>query len=256
MAMDRRRSVTFAASSAAAVRIAASLKSVPVTAPTVVKARTEKSMNTSPNTGAEPKTPRQMWEDRYGAEDGYVYGTAPNDFLAASVADLARCEVLCIADGEGRNGVYLAGLGHTVTSMDMTEAGMTKAAALAADRGVELTTIVADLADFDLGENRWDLIVSIFAHAPPPIRAGVHARLATALRPTGKLILEAYTPDQVGRGTGGPPVPELTMTLDGLRHELVDMTIETGHELVRSVIEGPGHTGDGAVVQVIATPSN
>lgn len=201
------------------------------------------------------ETPKDKWEARYGTDDAYVYGTEPNDFLAASVAGLPASEVLCIADGEGRNGVYLAGLGHTVTSMDLTDAGMSKATALATERGVELTTIVADLADFELGENRWDLIVSIFAHAPPPIRAGVHARLATALRPGGKLILEAYTPDQVGRGTGGPPVPELTMTLDGLRGELVDMTIETGQELVRSVIEGPGHTGDGAVVQVIASPS-
>ena len=163
--------------------------------------------------------------------------------------------MLCLADGEGRNGVFLASLGHTVTSVDLTAAGMAKAARLAAERGVELTTIVADLGDFDLGENQWDLIVSIFAHTPPPIRAKVHAGITTALRPGGLFVLEAYTPDQVGRGTGGPPVPELTMTLDGLHEELVGMTIQTGQELVRSVIEGPGHTGDGAVVQVIARPA-
>ncbi|MBN4047440.1 class I SAM-dependent methyltransferase [Acidimicrobiaceae bacterium AH-315-P05] len=197
--------------------------------------------------------PKAMWEERYDA-DHYLYGTEPNDFLAASIGDLAAGDVLCLADGEGRNGVYLAGLGHRVTSVDLTNAGMAKAAALASDRGVDLTTVVADLADYDLGENCWDLIVSIFAHTPPPIRSRVHRTIATALRPTGRFVLESYTPDQIGRGTGGPPVPELTMTLEGLRRELTAMTIESGREFVRSVTEGPGHTGDGAVVQVIATP--
>ena len=195
-----------------------------------------------------------MWESRYDTEV-YVYGTAPNDFLAAAAADLPVGRTLCIADGEGRNGVYLAGLGHEVTSVDMTESGMAKAERLAEARGVALTTVVANLADFDLGEDRWDLIVSIFAHTPPDIRARVHGAIAQALAPGGRLILEAYTPDQVGRGTGGPPVPELTMTLDGLREELTGMEIVSGEEKVRSVVEGPGHTGDGAVVQVIATPN-
>lgn len=194
-----------------------------------------------------------MWEARYDT-DAYVYGTAPNDFLAATVADLPPGRALCIADGEGRNGVYLASLGHEVTSVDITESGMVKAARLAETNGVALTTVVADLADYDLGEHRWDLIVSIFAHTPPPIRARVHGAIAQALAPGGRLILEAYTPDQIGRGTGGPPVPELTMTLDGLRQELTGMEIITGEEKIRSVIEGPGHTGDGAVVQVVATP--
>ena len=138
---------------------------------------------------------------------------------------------------------------------DLTEAGMAKAARLAQSRGLELETIVADLADFDFGSDRWDLIVSIFAHTPPPIRARIHRSIAPALAPSGLFVLEAYTPDQIGRGTGGPPVPELTMTLDGLRSELIGLEILTGTEKVRPVIEGPGHTGDGAVVQVIGAPA-
>ncbi len=197
--------------------------------------------------------PAAVWEARYGAAKDYWYGTEPNDFLAASATDIPVGDVLCLADGEGRNGVYLAGLGHRVTSVDLTRSGMAKAARLAADRDLPLTTIVADLATFDLGEERWDLIVSIFAHTPPPIRARVHGLLSSALRPGGRLILEAYTPDQIGRGTGGPPVPELTMTLAGLRDELTGLHIEHGAELVRNVVEGPGHTGDGAVVQVLAS---
>ena len=196
-------------------------------------------------------TPAEMWESRYGGDD-FLYGTEPNGFMAVAVADVAPGDVLCLADGEGRNGVYLASLGHRVTSVDLTESGMAKAARLAAERGVELTTDVADLADYDLGTQRWDLIVSIFAHTPPAVRRRIHHALTTALRPGGRFVLEAYTPDQIGRGTGGPPVPELTMTLDGLREELAGLEIELGRETVRPVVEGSGHTGDGAVVQVVA----
>jgi SAM-dependent methyltransferase len=195
--------------------------------------------------------PAATWEGRYEGDE-YLYGTEPNDFLADSVRDLAPGDALCLADGEGRNGVFLAEAGHRVTSVDLTNAGMDKAARLAADRGVELTTIVTDLDDHDLGSERWDLIVSVFAHMPPPVRRRLHARIAAALRPGGLFVLEAYTPDQVGRGTGGPPVPELTMTLEALRAELVGLTFEHGLETVRPVLEGTGHTGDGAVVQVIA----
>lgn len=196
--------------------------------------------------------PADMWETRYGDSADYIYGTEPNDHLVEAAGDLAPGRALCVADGEGRNGVYLASLGHDVTSIDLTEAGMAKARRLAADRDVRLSTVVTDVADYDLGTEQWDLIVSIFAHMPPPIRRSLHARIAQALAPGGLFILEAYTPDQIGRGTGGPPVPELTMTLEGLRDELVDLTILEGRELVRSVVEGPGHTGDGAVVQVVA----
>jgi SAM-dependent methyltransferase len=198
-----------------------------------------------------PFDPRAMWEERYGGDD-YLYGTEPNEFLRDQVADLPVGDVLCLADGEGRNSVFLATLGHRVTAVDLTEAGIAKADRLAEQRNVDLTTIVADLADFDLGENRWDLIVSIFAHTPPAVRSRLHGAIVTALRPGGRFVLEAYTPDQIGRGTGGPPIPELTMTLDGLRQELSGLEIVHGIEIVRTIVEGPGHTGDGAVVQVVA----
>lgn len=200
-------------------------------------------------------TPAEKWEARYGVQE-YVYGTDPNDFLVEAVSGLPIGAALCLADGEGRNGVYLASLGHTVTSVDLTSAGMAKATRLAETRGVDLKTVVADLADFDLGQERWDLIVSIFAHTTPVVRADLHRRIANALTPGGTFVLEAYTPEQIGRGTGGPPVPELTMTLDGLRSELSGLVIISGKETVRPVIEGPGHTGDGAVVQLIgSTPT-
>lgn len=195
--------------------------------------------------------PRSMWNTRYGTDD-YLYGHEPNDFVAEVFADATPGDLLCVADGEGRNGVYLAGLGHRVTSVDISDAGIAKARALAETKGVDLVAEVADLGEYDLGIDRWDAVVSIFAHTPPPVRQRLHASLATALRPGGRLVLEAYTPDQIGRGTGGPQVPELTMDLERLCGELAGLELEHEAEFVRSVIEGPGHTGDGAVVQVIA----
>lgn len=192
-----------------------------------------------------------MWEARYGEPD-YLYGTEPNDFLAAEAHRLAQGDVLCLAEGEGRNATWLATQGHTVSSVDLTEAGTAKTRRLAADRGVHVDAVTADLAHHDLGVERWDGIVSIFAHMPPTVRADLHRRVVAALRPGGLLLLEAYTPDQIGRGTGGPPVPEMTMTLELLRAELAGLEEVHGVETIRSVVEGPGHTGDGAVVQFIA----
>lgn len=194
---------------------------------------------------------RELWNGRYASAD-YVYGTAPNEFLRSRISDLPIGRALCLAEGEGRNAVFLAESGFTVTSVDLSRAGVDKTRRLAAERGVEVEAIVGDLADFDLGSQRWDLIVAIFAHVPPAVRRDLHRRVTAALAPGGAFVLEAYTPDQIGRGTGGPPVPELTMTLDGLRDELAPLVLDHGVELEREVVEGTGHTGPGAVVQVVA----
>ncbi len=197
------------------------------------------------------QTPRGTWEERYGADE-YVFGVEPNDFLRELVMTLPFGDALCIAEGEGRNAVHLATLGWNVESFDLTEAGVRKTTALAGSRGVEVMARVADAADFDLGVERWDLIVSIFAHMPPPVRRDLHRRVVAALRPGGRFVLEAYRPEQLGRGTGGPPVAELMMSLDALRSELEGLEFEIAIETERSVIEGTGHTGDACVVQMVA----
>jgi len=193
---------------------------------------------------------RELWEERFRA-DGYLYGTEPNEFLRTKLAELPTGSAICLAEGEGRNAVFLAECGYEVSSVDLTEAGVAKTHRLAADRGVRVDAAVGDLAEFDLGDGRWDLVVSSFAHLPPSVRRDLHRRVVTALKPGGMLLLEAYTPDQVGRGTGGPPTPELTMTLAGLREELGPLELIHAEELEREVSEGTGHTGLGSVVQVI-----
>jgi SAM-dependent methyltransferase len=160
--------------------------------------------------------------------------------------------VLCLAEGEGRNAIFLAGRGHAVTAVDQSPAGLAKANALAQTRGVPLTTVVADLADFDIVPQTWAGIVAIFMHLPPALRRDVLGRAAAGLRPGGVFVMEAYTPAQLGRGTGGPRDVTLLPTLAELRAELGDLEWLVARELERDVREGGGHTGAAAVVQVLA----
>lgn len=192
-----------------------------------------------------------MWDEKYSVDD-YVYGKEPNRFLAERAAELPPGEVLSLAEGEGRNAVYLAGLGFRVTAVDLSPVGLAKAQRLAAEKGVEIETKCADLAHYELGEARWDGIVSIFGHLPPEVRRQVYARIPAALKPGGILLLEAYTPDQMGRGTGGPRSVDLLVTADMLRDELAGLEFLRLEELEREVMEGHGHTGLSAVVQLVA----
>ncbi|MBI2407664.1 MAG: class I SAM-dependent methyltransferase [Gemmatimonadetes bacterium] len=192
-----------------------------------------------------------MWNERY-SQPGYVYGTEPNDFLAAAAAQIPRGRVLSIGDGEGRNGVHLSTLGHAVTSVDSSTVGLAKARALAAQRGVTIETVEADLAVFDIAPAAWDGIVSIFCHLPPALRRRVHAQAVQGLVPGGVFVLEAYTPAQLALGTGGPSDAEMMPTLAVLRDELAGLEFVHALEMERDVQEGAYHRGRSAVVQVIA----
>ncbi|MFO7603752.1 MAG: class I SAM-dependent methyltransferase [Gammaproteobacteria bacterium] len=191
------------------------------------------------------------WDARYG-EDGFAYGTAPNDFLVEAIAQVPKGRVLCLCEGEGRNAVYLAEQGYSVTAVDASAVGMAKAQRLAAERGVSIETIVADLADFVIPQNHFDAVVSIFCHVPKDLRERVHEQVIHGLKQQGVLILEAYFPKQLELGTGGPPNAELMMDLDSLKIELQGLELLHAEEKVRQVVEGKYHTGQGAVVQVIA----
>lgn len=192
------------------------------------------------------------WDLRYEG-DTYKYGREPNDFLREVSGRIPPGPVLSLAEGEGRNAVFLAGLGHRVTGVDGSAVAVDKAKRLAAERGVADATdfIHADLADFPIEPGAWAGVVSIFAHLPPPVRQTVHRRVVDGLRPGGVLILEAYTPDQLAHGTGGPPTAELMMGLETLRDELAGLELEVGREIEREIREGTLHRGRSAIVQIV-----
>ena len=194
------------------------------------------------------------WNDRYAAA-GHFYGEAPNAFVAEVALQIPAGPVLCLAEGEGRNAVHLATLGHRVTALDQSEVGLAKARRLAAARGVEIETVAADLADYSIAVAAWAGIVATFAHLPPALRRRVHRDVVAGLQPGGVYIIEAYPPAQLAFGTGGPKLPELLMTLADLREELSGLKFLIARELERDVIEGSGHNGRGAVVQILARRS-
>jgi SAM-dependent methyltransferase len=195
-----------------------------------------------------------MWDDRYGEPD-FAYGTKSNDFLAESWPGLGLAQgskVLMLAEGEGRNAVFLAEEGMNVTGVDLSAVGLEKAKQLASERGVSIVTIQADLAEFDMGSEQWDAIVGIFCHLPPPLREKVLGAIPEALKPDGCFVLECYTPAQIEYKTGGPPNAALMYSKDILAAAFEGkLNMERNEELIRDVVEGKYHTGKAAVVQFI-----
>jgi len=197
---------------------------------------------------------KAFWNERYAGSE-FAYGKDPNEFLAAECHRIKPGRVLCLAEGEGRNASFLALKGFSVTAVDQSTQGLKKTKKLGKELGVEITTIEADLENFEIAPSYWDAIVSISAHLPPSIRKKVHQQVVGGLKPGGTLILEAYTKKQLEiPAVGGPPASqkEMFMSLPELEIELAGLNFVIGQETERHFNEGKYHQGLSAVVQVVA----
>jgi 2-polyprenyl-3-methyl-5-hydroxy-6-metoxy-1,4-benzoquinol methylase len=190
-----------------------------------------------------------FWNERYRSEE-YAYGKEPNDFLVKQFSQIGK-KVLCLAEGEGRNAVFLAKNSCKVTCIDYAEEGLHKAQQLAKENGVELTTVCANLFDVNLKEKEWDIIVVIFGHFPSDLRQKVHGQIYSALKPGGTLILEAYRKDQVNYKTGGPMNVDMLYSNEELSQDFKQFDQLEISETVREVYEGAFHHGEAAVIQVV-----
>src|SRR5699024_5564577 len=194
----------------------------------------------------------QFWDERY-SQDDYLYGEKPNAFLEHRHTLIPRDgRVLVLADGEGRNGVFLARRRMKVTSVDASETGLEKAQALAKKYGAKLETVHGVLPNVDIEKGVWDAVVLIYLHLPEEERKAVHPFAVDALKPGGVLILEAFTPDQLGNESGGPKDASRLYTSDMLKEDFKDLHIDGLVELETVLDEGPGHQGKANVVRVIA----
>lgn len=192
------------------------------------------------------------WDTRYDSEE-YYYGTESNDFLRESVGSIPPGgTVLCLAEGEGRNAVYLATQGYRVTAVDGSSVGLDKLKRLAKERGVSVETRVVDLSDFEIKPNSWDAIIAIWCHIPAELRKPIHRASVIGLKPHGVFIHESYHPRQLHYKSGGPPTADLMLTANVLASELGGLHFEYLKEIDREVHEGKGHNGMSAVVQAIA----
>ena len=196
---------------------------------------------------------KEFWNGRYAAE-GYLFGTAPNAFLVSQADRLKPGQsALSVADGEGRNSVWLAGQGLDVTAVELSPVAVEKARKLAAQHGVSPRFEVGDVLEFDWGRERFDIVAAIFIQfAAPAERVRLFVRIQEALKPGGLLILQGYTPRQLEYGTGGPPHAENMYTEALLRQAFADMEILHLREHDDEVREGKGHSGPSALIDLVA----
>ena len=191
------------------------------------------------------------WESRFDKAE-YEFGTAPNDFLARCKSLLPKSgKALAVADGEGRNGVWLAQQGLDVTSIDFSPSAQRKARALAKERGVAVTFIETDMHAWSYPENVFDVVIEIFTQGSTPAERPLKwTGIRRTLKPGGLLILEGYTPKQLQYGTGGPKNLEHLYTramLEDAFRDFRDLAIE---EEEREMQEGPAHSGMSAVIHL------
>jgi SAM-dependent methyltransferase len=195
----------------------------------------------------------ERWENRYRVP-GYAFGTEPNYFLASCKALLPRSgKALAVADGEGRNGIWLAEQGLDVLSIDFSPTAQEKARALAKQRGVSLTIAPADVHAWDYPDAAFDVVVEIFTQfSSPAERAQKWAGMRKALKPGGLLIIQGYTPKQLQYGTGGPKQVENLYTRAMLEAAFGDLRDVTIVEQELEIHEGTSHGGMSAVINLTA----
>lgn len=193
------------------------------------------------------------WNSRYAGDD-YLFGTKPNAFLAGQRDRLAPGRrALAVADGEGRNGVWLAEQGLRVTAVDFAPAALAKARRLATERGVAVTFVEADLAAWEWPEQRFDVVAAIFIQfADPTLREAIFQGIRRTLAPGGLLLLQGYRPEQLQYGTGGPPHAENMYTAALLQDAFSGLEILHLQEHDSVIEEGTGHRGLSALVDLVA----
>jgi cyclopropane fatty-acyl-phospholipid synthase-like methyltransferase len=194
-----------------------------------------------------------IWDERY-AGDEYHFGTEPNAFLVSQENRLKPgMSCLAVADGEGRNGVWLAERGLEVLSVDASPVAQAKAKKLAQQRGVKISFEQVDLLQWDWGTNRFDVVVAIFIQfVTSPLREQMFASIKRCLKPGGLLLLQGYTPRQLEYRTGGPSQAENLYTEAMLRREFADMEILHLSEHDDVIREGEGHSGMSALIDLVA----
>jgi SAM-dependent methyltransferase len=207
----------------------------------------------------------QAWDERFSA-DGYLFGTDPNAFLSRSAQLIAPGgRVLAVADGEGRNGVWLAQQGFAVHAVEGSRVAIEKSIALAAHSSVGLASSSAELAPgtiwheqadlmaWDWPSAAYDAVAAIFIQfATPSQRQALFAGMAAALRPGGVLLLEGYHHRQLQYGTGGPSVLDQLYDEALLRTAFPSLVIASIDEYDTHVDEGDGHRGTSALIDLVA----
>jgi 2-polyprenyl-3-methyl-5-hydroxy-6-metoxy-1,4-benzoquinol methylase len=195
----------------------------------------------------------ETWNRRYAGDD-FLFGTEPNTWLREHASRLpSGGRLLSVADGEGRNSVWLAQQGFQVDAFDVADRAVEKARALAQRQGVAVNFALADVDGFAWPEAAYDGVVAIFVQfADPDTRARLFAHMVRSLKPGGVLVLQGYTPKQLDYRTGGPSILSHLYTRALLESAFADLSIIDLREYEVEVREGQGHSGPSALIGLVA----
>ena len=195
---------------------------------------------------------KDFWNERY-AEDDFVYGTNPNQFLSDNLRLLPKGHIVLPCDGEGRNAVFAAKLGWEVKAFDYSASAKVKADLLAKQEGVSPIYEVADIHDKEYQENSVDVVAFIYAHFSDELRKIAHQKAIKWLKPGGKIILEAFNPKQINNESGGPKNVDMLYTKEILEEGFKDLNIDS-LEITETVLsEGKYHEGKADVIRFVGT---
>jgi len=194
--------------------------------------------------------PVRFWNERYAADE-YVYGKSPNLFFKEEIDKLKPGNLLTLAEGEGRNGVYAAVNGWQVTAVDYSDEGRKKALKLAEENNVSLTYYLSSIEGFDFSTNHFDAVSLIYAHFKPEVRSLIHRNAMKSLRKEGRLFIEAFNKKQINRETGGPKNIDMLYDMDELRNDFDDSKIIHAEELTTHIQEGKYHSGVADIIRFI-----
>ncbi len=194
---------------------------------------------------------KDFWNARY-SEDEYVYGVAPNQFFADQIEKFSKGKVLLPAEGQGRNAVFAATLGWEVFAFDFSPKAREKALVLAEEEKVEIHFDLMDYDNLHLPEGEYDLAALIYAHMSPEQRPKVHGEVVKALKPGGRLILEGFHKNQLGKDSGGPKSLDMLFNEKELEEDFAGMEIIILETKEVELDEGPYHRGIASVIRLVA----
>lgn len=194
------------------------------------------------------QNPLNTWNQRF-AQAGYLFGQAPNHYLQQQLAHLRPGRALAVADGEGRNGVWLAEQELVVDAFDFSPVALDKARALAQTRGVQVNWVCSDWQHFDWPPAAWDNVVGIFIQfATPAERESLFAQMDASLKPGGTLVIQGYGLDQLRYNTGGPGRLEHLYDEALLRQAFAGYEVLDLRSYEAELSEGTAHCGRSALV--------
>ena len=180
---------------------------------------------------------RDLWNERYG-ERGALWGAAPNQFVADRLADIEPCRVLDLGAGQGRNAIWLAVQGHTVTALDISDVATAQGAAIAARADVAVDFVAADLETWEPEPGGFDLVLLAYMQAPPEVRKMIHKKVSLALQPGGSVLVVAHHKDNLEQGVGGPPMLEVLFDEEMLAGDFAGFSVIENQRIARRVETG------------------